>query len=204
MSGLIDRAIAAAFRKVRLGFYHATTSSSPDDYRRQSGTAEWGPDIRGLRRISSPILDIIPAIGTRLAVLSQDGVAEFGAFIGQVWDDSNTAAAMTAWLRANLVDHPGQLELGATEGIRIRVGTNTIDITPLADGTVEIDGTNIKLGASATQAVLKGDAFLTELVTAFNLHTHIDPLSGNTGTPTVPLVVATNFPTSKSTKVKTE
>lgn len=195
---LIQRAVDAAFRRLRLGFYHATVSSSPDSFRRQDVDAEWGPTLPKARRISSPILDVVPALGTRLAMLSQDGVPEFAAWIGQVWDDAGTPKAMTAWLRANLLTHPGHLELGATKGIRVRVGSNTIDITPTADGTLEIDATNIKLGSAATQALLK-----QSFATFFDAHVHTDPVSGTTGPPTI-LSSAAPPGTYETTKAKGE
>lgn len=178
---LIDRAIQNAFRRIRLGFYHATVSGSPDEYQRQDVDAEWGPTLKRVRRIASPILDVVAPLGARMAVLSQDGVPEYAATIGQVWDDLGTPKAMTAWLRANLLKHPGHVELGATKGVRIRVGANTVTVTPLADGTLELDATNIKLGGTAVSALLKAPEFLA----FFDAHFHNDPISGVTGPPTV-------------------
>ncbi len=49
--------------------------------------------------------------------------------------------------------------------------------------TVELDGTSVKLGSGASQAVLLGDLFLQ----LFNLHTHPMTTTGMTGMPTPPL-----------------
>jgi hypothetical protein len=132
-------------RRFRLGWYISQTKNGGDDFGRVSATAEWGPNQSKVRRIASPILDVIPAIGTRVAVMAQDGVPAFPAWIGQVWDDLGTPAQMTAWLRAQLSEHPGQVELGATEGVRIHVGTNNVEIDPVGAGHIVIGNGTVDL-----------------------------------------------------------
>ncbi len=104
--------------------------------------------------------------------------------------------------------HPTARAVADFDDDKLRLGKED------ASGMVEIDdngdvvvtgSSSVKLGSSsASQAVLKGDAWMSEFLTAFNAHTHPDPSSGTTGTPSTPLTEATNFPNSKSTKVKTE
>ncbi|MFB6372700.1 MAG: hypothetical protein ABEN55_06225 [Bradymonadaceae bacterium] len=132
---LVDRALKSR----RLGFYVGVVSHALRSLRRVDVDAEWGPTMKRLRRISSPILDVIPATGTRMAVLSQDGVPSLGAILGQVWDDAGTADDMTAWLRANLEEKSGHLELGAEEGLRIKVGQNAAEIEKTEDGRIVIE-----------------------------------------------------------------
>jgi hypothetical protein len=114
-------------RRLRTGFYVGEVSHPEQSYRRVQIVPEWIGDgaVDRFRRIASPVLDIIPAAGSRMAVLSQDGMPELGAIIGQIWDD--LAEPMTVWLRANLAQSPGHLELGAAKGLRIRVGSNGAD-----------------------------------------------------------------------------
>ncbi len=183
---ITERIVDGALRKVRMGFYHATISSSPDEFQRQDGDAEWGPTLKKLRRISSPIVDVVAPLGARMAVLSQDGVPEFGATIGQVWDDLGTPKKMTAWLRANLLKHPGHVELGVLNGsiqIRIRT-TNSGEMTPLANGKMYIGTDAVEL--------------LTELSAALGkLQNALFQLGAATATPTIvgssPLANAATF-----------
>lgn len=97
----------------------------------------------------------------------------------------------------NIAAAPGTL------GPDMVVGSDTSRVTLKPNGDIIIEGTNIKLGEGATEAVLKGDAFVSALVTLFNSHTHPDPASGSTGTPSTPLTSGM-FAAGKSTKVKTE
>lgn len=113
---------------IRPGFYVGVVSNALQSFRRVAIDANWGPTLEQARRVSSPLLDVIPAVDTRMAVISQDGVPEFPAVFGKVWDDEGLAADMTAWLRSNLQEHPGHVELGAEDGIRIRLGSNTAEI----------------------------------------------------------------------------
>lgn len=141
--GRIDDRVREVLEKRRMGFYVGVVSNAMQSFRRSAVDAEWGPTLERIRRISSPILDVIPARGTRMAVLSQDGVPEFGAVVGKIWDELGLAEHMTAWLRANLEEHPGHIELGADKGLRIVVGTNTVDIEPIEEGRVEIVASHV-------------------------------------------------------------
>lgn len=89
---------------------------------------------------------------------------------------------------------------GATETIDIRSkpgGGECFITLDGSSGTITIDGdTEIKLGAMAAEKLVKGTSFLT----LYNAHTHPDPVSGTTGTPTAPMVDMTHL----SQKSKTE
>lgn len=199
----IEFKIRRALRRLRTGFYHALVSGSDDEFRRHAVDAEWGPTLNNVRRISSPILDIIPSIGTRVAVLSQDGVPEFAAMIGQVWDDLGTPKKMTAWLRANLQEHPGHIELGGEKGIRIVIGANPGSITPPADGSAVIDADLVEVGGESLSTWLaradRVEGRLQAIETYINSHEHnyITPLLPSAAAPTtgrVPLSVSTTSP----------
>lgn len=142
-----DRTKELLDTEYRPGFYIAKVTNALQTLRRAQLTPEWMDEgaLEQARRISSPLLDVIPAVGTRMATLSQDGVPEYPAWVGKIWDDEGPVSAMTAWLRANLEEHPGHVELGAEDGIRIKVGANTEQIDETADGEVVVeseDGNN--------------------------------------------------------------
>lgn len=131
--------------KYRLGYYRATVSTTRT-LRRVDVDPEWcETPIRNALRISSPVLDIIPAAGTMMAIASQDGVPEAAAVLGQLWDENNGPADMTVWFRADLQEHPGHVELGATNSIRLFVGANPEDITPATNGKIVIGNGTVEL-----------------------------------------------------------
>lgn len=187
----IHQKIDEALSSRRIGFFVGAVSNALRDFRRTDVDAEWGPTLERARRIASPVVDVIPAVGTRMAVLSQDGVPEFPAVVGQIWDDM--ADEMTAWLRANLEQHPGHIELGADKGLRIIVGEHRTELEPTnngemviesddgsnaitlkPNGTVEIDADQINLAGSAGK-LARADKVKTELDriwTELNAHTH--------------------------------
>ncbi len=140
-----EHVVRRYLQRYRLGWWHSTTTNGGDDFGRLAATASWGPNQSRIRRIASPLLDVIPAIGTRVAVVAQDGVPSFPAWIGQIWDDLGPPAQMTAWLRAHLAEHPGQVELGAIEGVRIYVGTNNVDVDPVGVGHIVIGNGTVDL-----------------------------------------------------------
>lgn len=141
----LEHLMGRFLQRWRLGWYISTVKAEADQFGRVAGVAEWGPTQQRIRRIASPLVDVIPAIGTRVAVMCQDGVPVFPAWIGQVWDDLGTPTQMTAWLRANLAAHPGQVELGATEGVRVHVGPNNVDIIPVGAGHIVIGNGTVDL-----------------------------------------------------------
>lgn len=181
------------------GFYTALITAVDRSFRRAQVKPEWCDDaLEHVRRISDPVLDTVPAVGTRVAIVNQDGVAEAPAYVGAVWDDQTTAANMTAWLRAHLAKHPGHLELGATKGLRLRVGTNDVEITPLPDGRLLIEATGdvivsapaVRLGTdSADDGVVRRSDLqdaLSEVSRQFAQHVHTVPNAGTTSQPVVP------------------
>lgn len=198
MREFVQHVIDRTLDKLRLGFY-TLTSSGNQDYNRVQGEANWGAPVRSLRRVSNPILDVIPKVGSKLAILSQDGVVELGAWIGEIFDDETEAG--TVWIRANLEDNPGILNLGATKAIVIEVGSNGQTVTVKPDGTVWIDGDSIELGGN-TAGLLKELLFST-------LVTHTHPVSGAVATASAELAIAntaeTTFPgTYVTQKVQVE
>jgi len=75
------------------------------------------------------------------------------------------------------------------------IGVECANATLTATGTVEVEGSLIKLGTGAVQSVIKGELFQTWA----NSHFHV----GNLGAPTSPAVTPST-PDHLSTKVKTE
>lgn len=151
---LIDMAYDHIKRERRWGFYISEIKSAVQTYRRVQHDPDWldeGPPNHA-RRIASPILDIIPPVAARMAVLSQDGVPELAGILGMIWDEK--VQPLTAWVRANLAQHPGHIEIGATKGIRIIIraedpakAKETPDQDPLPDGTIAIEADEVLLGA---------------------------------------------------------
>ncbi len=206
---VIRREVRQHLKGLRVGWHLATGGNYHEDGRADV-QAEYldDPQLK-LRRIASPLLDVIPEAGARLAMIAQDGVPELAAWFGQVTDEKR--GAMSAWLRAHLATHPGHVELGATKGVSIRCGEERITITPedgvlriecgASGGKVIIEAPNVELGEGASESVLKGDTFISVLRGVFNTHTHLDPVSGATGQPQVQ-ISETLFNPAKSFKVK--
>lgn len=123
--GMASRARGA----LRAGFYRATVSASRTLRRAQINPAwmEAGSALDNAIRISSGVLDVEEKAGTPVAIISEDGLPERAAILGAVWDETHTPSTKTAWLRALLESAPGLLELGATSGLRLKVGANTGD-----------------------------------------------------------------------------
>lgn len=147
MKGLRDF-VKTEVQKFRLGFYRAVAAGTRDN-RQVSVQPDWCPDAVEAKTIQSPILDIRPKTGTPLAVISQDGVAAFAGVLGQLFE-SGAAAAMQAWLRADLEADPDKVWLGADSETRLGTsaapsGVMTED--SLADAT---EADLIELVAQAT------------------------------------------------------
>lgn len=178
--------IPEALQDVRAGHYIAAVTGVYRSFRRLQIKPEWNDDpIDWTVRVASPILDVLPAAGTRMAVLSQDGAVDYAATIGQIWDE--LAPRMTVWIRAHLGTQPGRLEVGAERSIHIRAGTldavsneaaDSLGIEELPDGTIRVEvasgarielrpdgdvvvepasGRHVLLGAGATQALARAD-----------------------------------------------
>lgn len=168
---LIEEVLSYLKRERRLGFYISEVKSAVQSYRRAQHKPEWLDEgvANNARRIASPILDIIPPVAARMAVLSQDGLPEFAGVLGMVWDEK--VQPLTAWIRANLAQHPGHIEIGAIKGIRIVIRTEdaakakeTPDQNPLPDGTIAIEGDVLLGAADATKEVALGPDVKVELV----------------------------------------
>lgn len=173
-------------KHLRPGFYIGTVSNALQSLRRMAVDAEWGATLEQARRISSPLLDVIPAADTRMAIISQDGLPELPAVLGKIWDDAAPVDEMTAWLRANLEEHAGHIELGADKGIRIQVGYDRTSISETdtgeivlesKDGDVDIriqpDGT-IRMAGGTKQLARAADveSEFEAVWNALNNHTH--------------------------------
>lgn len=197
---LIEMAYDHIARERRWGFYISEIKSAVQSYRRTQHDPEWMDDgaVDNAKRIASPILDIIPPVGARVAMLSQDGVPELGAVLGMIWDEK--VQPLTAWIRANLAQHPGHIEIGAIKGIRIIIKTedpakakDTPNQDPLPDGTIAIEADDVLLGAAdATKEVALGpdvDSQFNAIVVELNkLIAYINGLAPATAAPiTVPL-----------------
>lgn len=184
-------------KHLRPGFYAAKVSNALQSLRRVAIDAEWGATWEQARRISSPLLDVIPEAGSRVAVISQDGVPEFPAVFGKIWDDAGPVDQMTAWLRANLEEHAGHLELGADKGIRIQVGKDTTTITETNDGEIVIESAqgdvDIRVQPDGTVRMAGGtellarasdvESELSDLWSALEGHKHTDSTGGATSPP---------------------
>ena len=220
--------IRREIRQRRQGFYVSVCSIAEQTFRRVQHVPLWLDDgaIDYGRRIASPILDVIPAVGARLAVISEDGDPNRSAWIGQVWDD--LMPKLTVWIRANLAMEPGRLEVGANGSIHIVVrGEDGADVkggftmTPLDDGTITIenenasltiqpdgtlvfDGAGVKLGKNATQRVALSDkveARLNALEQYVKNHEHlfVAPAIPASASPTAGKVVGVPDPVSPVT-----
>ena len=86
--------------------------------------------------------------------------------------------------------------------IDIEAGSGTVNIISSGECNINCNSVNLGGDAALTEEVLKGSAFLGELLTAFNAHTHNFAGTGSVLTPTTPWVPVT-FPNSKSANVKT-
>jgi len=196
--------------ETRAGFYIATVTNAHKSYRRQDAEPEWvddGESLEDLLRISSPIIDVIPATGTRVAVISQDGLPEAGAVLGAVTDDKQPNNLRTVWIRADLEDHEGFVELGATKGVRISVGPNPDDLTPVSTNDIEVDCPGeIRLGAAAVEYVALASLVKTQLdamrlVLNGHLHSGVTTGPGTSGPLVTPLPALGGV---ASTKTKSE
>ena len=184
----VERVLSA----YRLGAYLAT-SHGARSLDRVSVKPEWCDTALDEALVARcPIMDVRHADGAHLAVISRDGIPEHAVVVGQVSVPGDTTAQQTVWLRADLQQKPGELQIGAEHGVRVVVGTSKpVDLVPLDDGFkietsagslhVHDDGT-VDLGQGALERLLKSETFLTALRLAFNSHAH--PPTG--GTPLVP------------------
>ena len=123
----------------RLGVYPAKLGAGRDQWARGEVSPEWCADpLTRVRAVSSAVLDVEPPAGSTVAVVSQDGVPSAPMYIGTIFDGAFTLTDQTAWVRAHLNAHPGQLELGATVGLRLRVGSKPNDLEPLPPGRLSM------------------------------------------------------------------
>ena len=121
------------------GFYVGDITNPKQSKRRIQASADWAADgeIPQVVRIASPILDIIPPVGIKVAMMARDGVTEYAAYLGQFFDDG-AVDKMTAWIRANLTDEPGHIEVGGEKSVKIYVGSNSGSTSSPGSGKIYI------------------------------------------------------------------
>lgn len=165
LTEFVTGAIGDASRQLRTGLYRARVAGQ-QSLRRLQITPSWiedGQAINGALRVAASLLDVIEAAGTPVAVVSEDGQPARPFVMGAVFDETHTAESQPAWLRSHLHDAAtsGHLEAGAVNGVRVKVGTNTGTVAPLA-GTIALtagESAETRLTTSGTWAVtnLNGD-----------------------------------------------
>lgn len=138
-------------RQVRAGIYRAIVKGH-SSLARLSVTASWledGQVLPNALRVAPSLLDVVEAIGTPVAIVSEDGQPARPLVLGAVTDETQPITARPSWIRALLHEAAkrAHLEIGATSGVRVKVGTNTGDVNPLAD--------TVALQAGSAEARLK-------------------------------------------------
>lgn len=136
---LLEQMISKQIAKFRLGLYVATLGASRDEYARVEVKPDWCADpLKNVRTVASAILDVEAPSGSTAGVISQDGVASVPLNLGTIYDSNFKLTSQTVWLRAKLQSDPGQLDMGATLGVRISVGSKPENMTTLAPGRISI------------------------------------------------------------------
>ena len=204
---------AMSGRTRRFGAYVARATGVAATWRRLQISPDWYPEgaLERVRRVSSPILDVVEAAGMRLAVTSHDGVPELPVVLGRIWDEK--VAPMTVWIRAYLDTHPGRIEVGATKSVKITAGADSgwavggaraqVDET-VPDGAVVIEATVYVGGADASKApatVPELHAELVKIATNLNqLNTFANGVAP--GSATLPYAAPVDPTTLGASKVK--
>lgn len=179
MAGGLDRLLAQgrqasedAQRSLRAGLYRARLVGH-GTLRRVSLTPSWieeGQALPGALRVSPSVLDVVEEPGETLAVISEDGQPARPFVLGVVADEQRQPSARRSWLRALLHEESKRdhLELGALSGVRVKVGTNTGDVSPVADQVIMQAGAHeARLSTSGTWAVQNSSGELVaQLVSA--------------------------------------
>jgi hypothetical protein len=189
----------------RKGYYVSLVTDAVQSFRRLQHAPEWlaegAPDLA--KRIGSPILDVIPAVGSRLAMISQDGDPDRAAWFGQVWDE--LASELTVWIRANLASDPGRIELGANKSIHIRIGSAGDDtsgeftLTPLDDGTVRIQTASGQFVIDQDGKIYVGNGLINLVTEVKALAALVDSLCEQLGLAQVPTSIGAQFLTTAGT-----
>ena len=179
----------------RKGYYVSLVTDAVQSFRRLQHVPEWlsegAPDLA--KRIGSPILDVIPAVGSRLAMISHDGDPDRAAWFGQVWDE--LASELTVWIRANLASDPGRIELGANKSIHIRIGSAGDDasgeftLTPLDDGTVRIETAGGQLVIGADGKIYLGNGLVNLVSQVGDLADRVADICEQIGLAQVPTAI---------------
>lgn len=144
-------------RQVRAGLYRAAVKGH-GTLARLSITASWledGQVIPNALRVAPSVLDVVEALGTPVAVVSEDGQPARPLVIGAITDETQPVTARPSWIRALLHEAAkrAHLEIGATSGVRIKVGVNTGDVSPVADtAIVQAGTTEVRVTVAGTVA----------------------------------------------------
>lgn len=122
-------------RQVRAGIYRAIVKGH-SSLARLSVTASWledGQVLPNALRVAPSLLDVVEAIGTPVAIVSEDGQPARPLVLGAVTDETQPVTARPSWIRALLHEAAkrAHLEIGAASGVRVKVGTNTGDVSPV-------------------------------------------------------------------------
>lgn len=127
------------------------------------------------------------------------------------WTSANVKEPLTT-RKHNLADgfalvgiNP-KINVLALDGTKVVLNTNNKDFNiEGGTGTTNIKSSKVNIGGDATltQAILKGNAMLAELIIAFNAHTHPTAGTGLPSPPTTLWIEGINFPNAKSINNKT-
>jgi phage baseplate assembly protein V len=157
-----------------------------------------GETLDGIQRMQEYGFTSVPNVGAEGIVLSLSGNRDHSVCVATedrrfriknleegevaIYTDEGD---VIEFKRGNLIN------IKASEAVSIE--TKTANVTASTEAVIEAPA--VKLGASAAEAVIKGNTFQS----LFNAHTH----NGNLGAPTGPPIVPLNG-SELSTKVKTE
>lgn len=190
MGMLQDTILSEIRRAFRIGFYVADVKKAATNAVRSSSIfTDWDTTMEHVGRVSSPLLDVIPAVGTKVAILSRDGVPSRAAILGAFVATGETVSSFTAWIRANLEQKPGQVEIGAESGIRITIRNNDGDLETIEAQSIWIEADkvvlksgDIRLGSDGvTKRVALAEDVEAELASIradVASHTHAVPAAG--------------------------
>lgn len=159
-------------RRGRPGAYRASVSAH-ESLRRAQVQPVWmesSAALAGALRVAPSLLDVIEPAGMPLAIIGEDGIPERPLVLGAITDETTPPESRPAWLRSHQHEAAttGHVEMGATNGLRFKVGTNTGGLAPVNDAIISGVGTaEQRLRAAGTFAVSNtGGELVAQLVEA--------------------------------------
>lgn len=137
----------------KIGAFTAFVSNAAQTFRRAAIDADFGVTLNNAQRVSSPILDVVPKTGTRVAVICRDGLPEYPIVLGEIYDDATEDG--TVWIRADLDGLAGHVQIGGTKSVDVRVGSNPglAGHTGLGDGKIRIGSDTVDIVEKLEQAM---------------------------------------------------